>query len=105
WDLQMTVGGAAELQVPAGHTSLMVVQKGSARVNNSAHATAGELVAFEREGDRIHLNAEGDLQALVLTGEPLDEPVYGQGHFVMNTREEIQQAIRDYQAGRMGRLS
>jgi redox-sensitive bicupin YhaK (pirin superfamily) len=42
---------------------------------------------------------------LVLTGEPLNEPVVGQGPFVMNTREQIQQAIQDYQAGRMGHLA
>jgi len=46
-----------------------------------------------------------DSQALILTGEPLNQPVVGHGPFVMNTREEISQAIRDYQAGRMGTLA
>jgi redox-sensitive bicupin YhaK (pirin superfamily) len=105
WDLQLAAGPTADFHVPAGHTSLVVVQKGSVRVNDSDRATAGELVAFERAGDRIKLEAEGDAQALVLSGEPLNEPVYGQGPFVMNTREQIQQAIHDYHAGRMGRLS
>jgi len=105
WDLQIVAGRSAELHVPAGQTALVVVQKGSVRVNESGTAEAVELVAFERAGDSIKLRAETDARALLLTGEPLNEPVVGQGPFVMNTREEIEQAIRDYQAGRMGHLS
>ena len=46
-----------------------------------------------------------DSRVLLLTGEPLDEPIFGQGPFVMNTRSEIRQAIQDYQAGKMGSLT
>lgn len=105
WDLQLLAGRSAELSVPAGQTALAVVQNGSVRVNESTAVGPGELIVFERAGNLIKLHAETDARALLLTGEPLNEPVVGQGPFVMNTREEIQQAIQDYQAGRMGHLS
>jgi redox-sensitive bicupin YhaK (pirin superfamily) len=64
-----------------------------------------ELAVLERSEEVIQLNAKSTSRVLILSGEPLNEPVVGHGPFVMNTRDEIQQAIRDYQAGRMGRLS
>ena len=105
WDLRLDAGGSVELQVPGGHTALLVSQQGSLRVNESIDVSSVELVVFDRAGDTIKLAATTSARMLLLTGEPLNEPVVGQGPFVMNTREEIQQAIRDYQLGRMGRLS
>ena len=104
WDLQLIAGRSAELRVPGGQTALLVVQKGSVRVNDSTDLKAVELALFERDGDDVKLHAPTDASAMLLTGEPLNEPVVGQGPFVMNTREEIQQAVLDYNAGRMGRL-
>ncbi|MEX2168929.1 MAG: pirin family protein [Pirellulales bacterium] len=104
WDLELAAERSAELHVPVGQTALLVVQKGALRVNDSTAVDAVQLVSFEREGDVIKLHANADARALLLTGEPLNEPVVGQGPFVMNTREEIQQAMLDYQAGRMGHL-
>lgn len=105
WDLQITDSQIA-LQIPAGHTSLFVVQSGSAMVNEK-RIESGELVLFERQSETDSIGIRGDSEAriLVLTGEPLNEPVVGRGPFVMNTREEISQAIEDYQAGRMGQLA
>ncbi len=105
WDLQLAAGKSTQLQVPVGHTCLLIVQKGLILVNGTSEVKAVELVAFERAGDTIQLDVQAETRALLLIGEPLNEPVYGQGPFVMNTREEIQDAIRDYQAGRMGRLT
>jgi quercetin 2,3-dioxygenase len=64
-----------------------------------------ELVQFERDGSLIELKAETASRVLLLSGQSLEEPVVGQGPFVMNTRQEIQQAIADYQAGKMGTLT
>ena len=106
WDLQLKAGGSIELPIPAGHTSLLIVQTGSATVNET-RIEHGELVLFERqkENDSVGVVAVSDSRILVLSGEPLNEPVVGRGPFVMNTREEISQAIQDYQAGRMGQLT
>ena len=104
WDLQLAEQGKAEIEVPTGHTCLFIVQNGSVTINGQA-ARAVELIQFEREGSVVTLESESAARILVLTGEPIGEPVVGQGPFVMNTREEIRQAMSDYQAGKMGHLT
>ena len=103
WDVQLNAGASAQVAVPAGHTCVLVVQQGSLSANDNP-LNAVELALFERDGSTIGLQAESASRALLLTGEPLNEPVAGQGPFVMNTREEIQQAIFDYQSGKLGSL-
>jgi len=104
WDLELKAGKRAALKVPIGHTTVLIVQKGNEMVNESP-MEAVELALFDREGDSISIDSGTDAQVLVLTGEPLGEPVVGQGPFVMNSNEEIHEAIRDYQAGKMGTLT
>lgn len=64
-----------------------------------------ELALFDRDGQRVTIEAREDATILVLNGRPIDEPVVGQGPFVMNTQEEIRQAVEDYHSGRMGRIT
>ncbi len=101
WDLQLKAGAGIDLKVPAGHTTVLIAQSGNVTVNQTP-MKAVELALFEREGDSITIQTETESRVLMLTGEPLGEPVVGQGPFVMNTREEIREAIQDYQAGKMG---
>lgn len=103
WDIQLASSGKVELSLPEGHTSLIVVQTGSAEVSSTS-VQAGELVLLARAGTQAVVNAQSAVRFLVLSGEPIGEPVAGQGPFVMNTREEIGQAIEDYREGRMGNL-
>lgn len=103
-DVRLQPGGSAQLAIPEGHTSLLVVQRGQVTVNGES-VKAVELVSFEPEGDEIQLDASEAARLLILTGQPLNEPVFGQGPFVMNTREQIREAILDYQSGRMGHLA
>ena len=103
WDLAMKAGGSIEIAIPHGHTSMLIVQSGSVMVNGQSMSDA-ELALFSHEGTFVKLSAESSARILLLTGQPLGEPVVGQGPFVMNTREQIHEAIRDYQAGRMGKL-
>jgi len=104
WDLQLAAQSKAEIHVPDGHTCVLIVQNGSVTINGEAAKTV-ELVQFERNGSIVSIQSESISRILVLTGQPIGEPVVGQGPFVMNTREEIQQAMRDYQAGKMGHLT
>lgn len=103
WDIQLTGDAPAELSVPADHTCVLIVQKGNVNVNGT-EAKAVELVELDRAGTAIQLTATAAAQVLLLTGEPINEPIAGHGPFVMNTREEIHQAILDYQNGKMGFL-
>lgn len=104
WDLQLEANAKVDLSVPEGHTTVLITQSGSACVNQSP-MKAVELALFEREGESIAIQTESESRVLILTGEPLGEPVVGQGPFVMNTPEEIRLAIQDYKAGKMGHLS
>ena len=104
WDLQLKAGGSVNLPVPDGYTTILVVQHGDVTINGAQQAAGVELVLFDRAGEGISLHADKDARALLLAGQPLNEPVVGQGPFVMNTSEQIRQAMTDFQAGRMGRL-
>lgn len=63
-----------------------------------------EIGLFEKDGDSLELNVLEGSRVLFMGGEPIDEPTVGYGPFVMNTKEEINQALRDYQSGQMGQL-
>jgi redox-sensitive bicupin YhaK (pirin superfamily) len=101
-DVNLAAGKSAELALPDGHTTTFLVLKGEVIVNGEQEASKGALPIFAREGDRITVKAKTDATLLVMSGEPINEPIVGQGPFVMNTRAEIQQAFEDYQLGRMG---
>jgi redox-sensitive bicupin YhaK (pirin superfamily) len=101
WDLALPAGKTVELPAPDGHTAALLVQQAAVVVDGEA-VQAGETALLDRAGSRVELIAQGDARALFLAGEPIDEPVVAQGPFVMNSREEILQAIVDYQSGKMG---
>lgn len=105
WDLRLTNKQPIDLVVPDGYNTLLAVLKGSARVNGSETIGAAEVGLFDRAGDYIHIDSAPNTTALLLCGEPIDEPIAGGGPFVMNTAEEIRQAMVDYQSGKMGKIS
>lgn len=105
WDLRLQAGGEVSLAMPEGHTSLLVVLEGTVQVNGDAVVRDEAVVAFERRGDELRLEANNDARLLLLGGEPLDEPVVGHGPFVMNSAEEIHQAFADFQQGKFGNLN
>lgn len=103
WDLRLKAGKAAEFKLPDGWTTALVVLEGKVRVNGEA-AAAAQLVTLDRTGETVAVAAETDAKVLLLAGEPLNEPVIGYGPFVMNSQQEIVQAIQDFNSGRFGRL-
>lgn len=104
WELTLSQGAAVDLPLVPGHTSLLIVQSGAVRLEEK-EIEAVTLALLDRSGDPVQLTAPVPSRILVLTGEPLREPVVGQGPFVMNTREQIREAILDFQSGKMGHLS
>lgn len=105
WDVSLRAGRSAELPLPEGHTAMFLVLSGEVTVNGEREAGEGDLAIFVRAGDGITVKAKSDAKLLVMDGEPIAEPVVGQGPFVMNSRAEIQQAFEDYQLGRMGEIA
>ena len=100
WDVALTDGAETTLSLPVGHNALLVVLTGTVRVNDAEPAGEAQVVQLSREGAEITLRADAATTLLVLTGEPIDEPIAGYGPFVMNSREDIVQAIVDFNNGR-----
>jgi redox-sensitive bicupin YhaK (pirin superfamily) len=105
WDLRLKAGGRAELTLPDGFTTILYVAHGGVVVNGARAAGEGDTVLLSQSGEEVAIEARLDSTLLALSGEPIREPIASYGPFVMNTQEEIRQAIADFQAGRMGSLS
>lgn len=104
WDVQLNAGKTVTLSVPLQRTLGLVVLRGQLMVNGEQSLSDAELMVLSREGTDVLLHAESDVSLLLLSGEPLDEPVVGYGPFVMNTHAEIREAIADFNSGKFGKM-
>ena len=100
-DANLKAGTTLTIPLPMTYNAFVVVAEGSVRISDTK-ANTGELVVFNNDGSRIELTAEDDAHLIVLSGEPIDEPIVQYGPFVMNTVEEIRQAISDVNRGKFG---
>lgn len=110
WDLRLNAGKTLDFSLPAGRTLAVVVLAGEVEVSDGDKADGkpiakAQMAVLTREGEAVSLSAKADSKLLILSGEPLDEPIVGYGPFVMNTHEQIAQAIQDFNNGRFGRMS
>lgn len=105
WDVRLRGGKDVSLTFPEGQTLAVIVLSGTVLVNGAQIAREAQAVLLDREGGGVTLEADGDAKVLALSGEPIDEPVAAQGPFVMNTADEIRQAVEDFRNGRFGRMS
>ncbi|WP_375592005.1 pirin family protein [Chitiniphilus eburneus] len=104
WDLQLRGGALSEWNVPTGWNTSLVVLKGTVEINGATLAREAQLVVFDPAERVFTLEAAGDASVLLLSGEPIDEPIVGYGPFVMNDEAQIAQAIDDFNSGRFGRM-
>lgn len=105
FDIRLEAGGRAELNLPGDHNSAIVLLRGDVTVNGSSSLKGEALIApLGPSGNGVLLEATAQSLILVLSGEPINEPVASYGPFVMNTDAELRQAFADYEAGRMGHL-
>ncbi|MDN6864093.1 MULTISPECIES: pirin family protein [Pseudomonas] len=104
WDLRLNPGKPVTLDLHAGRNTALVILRGTLLINGQEIARQGQLALFERDGRQVTLESNDDAKVLLLSGEPIDEPIVGHGPFVMNTEQEIHQAFADFQSGKFGRM-
>jgi len=104
YDIQLKAGDTVKLTLPEAHNTGIVTLKGSVNYNETHAAKEVEIALFDTVGEEISITAITDATLLVLSGEPINEPVFAYGPFLMNTEQDIIAAIDDYNAGKMGHL-
>lgn len=105
WDVHLNAGASIELPATEGWNTIIVVLHGTVQINGDAIARDAQLVVLDRGGSSLTIEANNDAVVLLLSGEPIDEPIVGHGPFVMNTQDEIGQAIADFNSGRFGQIT
>jgi len=102
-DIDLPAGSTFSTMIPATHNAFVYVYRGAITISSKA---LGEnrmgILANTPQADGVTLSATVPAKAILVSGKPLGEPIMQHGPFVMNTKEEIYQAIRDYQEGRLG---
>ncbi|HEX7916499.1 pirin family protein [Rudaea sp.] len=104
WDVRLSQGRSATFDIGEGRTLALAVLRGTVQINGETVARDAQLVTLARDGGNVHIEANSDATILLLSGEPIDEPIVGYGPFVMNTQDEIGQAMRDFNSGKFGRM-
>jgi redox-sensitive bicupin YhaK (pirin superfamily) len=104
YNARLNNGAKANFSFPADYNTGMVVIEGEIKVNGNEIATTDQFIHFKNEGEEIAIEALADSVILILSGEPINEPITAYGPFLMNTGEEIQQALADYNEGKFGYL-
>lgn len=103
FDVRLEKNGSVTIPVPESHNTALLVINGSIRINDQ-DVPMHSFVLFKNEGEDIAISATEDSVILLMSGEPIDEPIASYGPFVMNTQSEIYEAIEEYQAGKFGVL-
>jgi len=105
-DVHLPAGSRFEQTLPAGHNTFVYVYRGEVTVAGQAvPARRMALLANEPQADGVVLETRADAKALLIAGRPLNEPIAQYGPFVMNTQQEIYQALSDYRDGRLGQTA
>jgi redox-sensitive bicupin YhaK (pirin superfamily) len=102
---KLNKGGKATFSFPAHYNTFIIVLEGNVLLNESNIVDYNCMAVFSNEGTDFTIEAQEDSIVLVLSGEPINEPIFAHGPFVMNTREEIVQAFNDFQNGKFGTLN
>ncbi|MNF39888.1 Quercetin 2,3-dioxygenase [compost metagenome] len=104
WDIRLNTRKPVRLPVVEGRSTALIVLRGRVQVNGGQAVGEAQMVLFDRAGDELLLEAETQALVLLLSGEPIDEPIVGYGPFVMNSQAEIDQALADLRSGAFGQL-
>jgi len=103
YNLRLKKGAKVDLDFPSNYNTGMLMIEGEAHIND-ANVPADHFVLFKNDGEHISVSADEDAIILVLSGEPIEEPIAQYGPFLMNTWKEIEEAIEDVNTGKFGVL-
>ena len=104
FNVKLNKGKGTSLSFNESHNTGLLIIKGNVTINNKERAPTNHFVLFENKGKEFTIKAEDDAEILILSGEPIDEPIASYGPFVMNTNDEIRQTIDDFNNGKFGYL-
>ncbi len=104
FNAKLNKGGKADFQFPADYNTALLVLEGHIVVNRKEEVPTDHLALMANDGESFEVEATDDAVVLVLSGEPIDEPIAAQGPFVMNTREELAEAFNEFNTGKFGYL-
>jgi len=104
YNAKMNNGATAEFSFPANYNTAILVIEGSIKVNENDVVPQDHLALLKNEGEAFIIEATENAVVLILSGEPINEPIAAHGPFVMNTRAELSQAFEDFNSGKFGRL-
>lgn len=102
---KLASGGSATFSFPSIHNTCILVIEGEVILNDTEDVPLDHLALFKNEGETFTIKASQDSIVLILSGEPINEPIAAHGPFVMNTREQIMEAFQDYELGKFGELT
>lgn len=104
FNVKLKKGAKTELSFPSNYTTALLMVEGDAKINDETEAPQDHFVMFGNDGESFTIEASTDTIILVLSGEPLNEPIAAHGPFVMNTKEELIEAFQDFNMGKFGYL-
>ena len=104
FNVKLNKGKGTSLSFKESHNTGLLIIKGNVTINNSEKAPTNHFVLFNNKVSEFTIRADDDAEILILSGEPIDEPIASYGPFVMNTNDEIRQTIDDFNNGKFGYL-
>ena len=104
YDLNAQPGSNCTISLPNGDNAALLVLNGTVQLNNETVVRSGEIAVLQQNGTMVEIEANNEAHLLLLSGQPIEEPIAAYGPFVMNTQQEIHQAVDDYNRGTFGIL-